>query len=409
MQGAFEVIPLAVEPAQALPGGKKSTWYRGIMTRTQQLQSLSDEELLHNLSEILQQSRQVDAELVAHIGEVDDRRLFAREACSSMFVYCIEILHLSEPEAYLRIAVARAARKHPMLLVMLGDGRLHLSGIAILAPHLTEDNREKVLARAAHKSKRQIEELAAELAPKPDVPSTIRKLPAQPPAPALQLRPDKVETSSQPDPVPPAQAVKPAPPAPPASAKTEPLAPGRHRVQFTASSELRDKLEQLQALMHEDLAAVIEAAVTEKLERLEAKRYGETKRPRKNLAQTDMSPSSRYMPAAVRRAVRKRDRDRCGFIDHKGRRCTERRGLEFHHLDPFGRGGAHDPETISLRCRTHNVYLAEREYGKEKMDRYRRRGGRVTEPATSYDVARVTGLMRPEPGPTLDGRSPARV
>jgi len=275
------------------------------MTRTQQLQSLSDDELLHNLSQIMQQSRRVDAELVAHIGEVDDRRLYAREACSSMFRYSTEVLHLSEPEAYLRIAVARAARKHPMLLVMLADGRLHLSGIAILAPHLTEDNCERVLARATYKSKRQIEELAAELAPKPDVPAVIRKLPTSPATTAPPLRLDGVETLSQPDPVPPA------PPAPPASAKTEPLAPGRHRVQFTASSELRDKLERLQALMHEDLAAVIEAAVTEKLERLEAKRYAETKRPRKNLEQTDTSPESRYIPAAVRRAVRKRDGDRC--------------------------------------------------------------------------------------------------
>ena len=275
------------------------------MTRTQQLQSLSDDELLHNLSQIMQQSRRVDAELVAHIGEVDDRRLYAREACSSMFRYSTEVLHLSEPEAYLRIAVARAARKHPMLLVMLADGRLHLSGIAILAPHLTEDNCERVLARATYKSKRQIEELAAELAPKPDVPAVIRKLPTSPATTAPPLRLDGVETLSQPDPVPPA------PPAPPASAKTEPLAPGRHRVQFTVSSELRDKLERLQALMHEDLAAVIEAAVTEKLERLEAKRYAETKRPRKNLEQTDTSPESRYIPAAVRRAVRKRDGDRC--------------------------------------------------------------------------------------------------
>ena len=71
------------------------------MTRTQQLQSLSsmaDDELLHNLSAILQQSRRVEAELVAHIGEVDERRLFAREACSSMFSFCIEVLHLSEAE-----------------------------------------------------------------------------------------------------------------------------------------------------------------------------------------------------------------------------------------------------------------------------------------------------------------------
>jgi hypothetical protein len=61
---------------------------------------------------------------------------------------------------------------------MLGDGRLHLGGIAKLAPHLTQENRDAVLGRAVHKSNRQIEELVAELAPRPDVPATIRKLPA---------------------------------------------------------------------------------------------------------------------------------------------------------------------------------------------------------------------------------------
>jgi hypothetical protein len=66
-----------------------------------------------------------------------------------MFNYCQEVLHLSEPEAYLRITVARASRKHPMLLEMLADGRLHLTGIAKLAQVLTEANRETLLARAA--------------------------------------------------------------------------------------------------------------------------------------------------------------------------------------------------------------------------------------------------------------------
>src|SRR3989304_2052822 len=165
------------------------------MTPIHQLQSISDDDLLRRLTELVRQSRRVEADLIAHIAEVDDRRLFAREACSSMFSYSIEVLRLSEPEAYLRITVARATRKHPMLLAMLGDGRLHLSGIAILAPHLTEENREEVLARAAYKSKRQIEELAAELAPKPDVPPTIRKLPTPPtppPPPIAQPRPDGV-------------------------------------------------------------------------------------------------------------------------------------------------------------------------------------------------------------------------
>jgi len=64
-----------------------------------------------------------------------------------------------------------------MLLSMLRDGRLHLSGIALLAPLLTPDNRNALLMRATHRSKRQIQELVAELSPRPDVPSMMRKLP----------------------------------------------------------------------------------------------------------------------------------------------------------------------------------------------------------------------------------------
>src|SRR3972149_3628252 len=349
------------------------------MTRTHQLQSISDGDLLRRLTELVQQARRVEAELIAHIDEVDDRRLFAREACSSMFSYSIEVLHLSEPEAYLRITVARATRKHPMLLAMLGDGRLHLSGIAILAPHLTEENREEVLARAAHKSKRQIEEPAAALAPKPDVPSTIRKLPTRAPAPALQLRPDGVKNEMP---------SRPAPP-PPAPSTAPPLAPARYQVKFTASRELRDKLERLQGLMNVDLAAVIEAAVTDKLERIEAKRYGETKNPRKTVEDTDTSPRSRYIPAAGKGIVRRRDSGQCRFVDKNGRRCTERRGLEFHHHDPFGRGGDHDPDQISLICHAHNAYLAERAHGKEGMDQFRQSGGRVSESAPAYGFPAV--------------------
>ena len=163
------------------------------MSSTHELHSISDDELLRRLSELLKHSRRVESDLVAHIGEVDERRLYAREAASSMFVYCTEVLHLSEHEAYLRITAARASRKYPTLLAMLEDGRIHLSGIGKLAPHLTDANCEAVVARAAHKSKREMEELVAELAPKPDVPASVRKLPTRPEtAPSLKLGPDRV-------------------------------------------------------------------------------------------------------------------------------------------------------------------------------------------------------------------------
>src|SRR3990172_517498 len=354
------------------------------MTHTLQLQSLSDDELLRKLSELVQQSRRVEAVLVAHIGEVDERRLFARRACSSMFSYCTEVLHLSEAEAYLRIAAARAARKYPMLLSMLSDGRIHLSGVGKLAPYLTDANWEMVLARASHKSKREIEELVAELVPKPDAAPSVRKVPVRTEtARAPELRPDAVKIEMPSRPLVPS-------PLPPATPPTvQPLAPTRYKVTFTASAELREKLERLEALMQGDLAAVIEAAVTEKLERLEAKRYGAVKQPRKTLEEIDSWPSSRYIPAPVKRIVCRRDSNQCSFVDEHGRRCTERRGLEFHHDDPYGRGGDHDPSRIRLLCRSHNLLLAERDYGKNVIESYRRNGGRVSEPAPMYFAPRA--------------------
>ena len=61
------------------------------MTCKLQLKSISDDELLRRLSELLRQSRRVESELVAHIGEVDERRLYACEASPSMFAYCTEV------------------------------------------------------------------------------------------------------------------------------------------------------------------------------------------------------------------------------------------------------------------------------------------------------------------------------
>ncbi len=342
---------------------------------------LSDDELLRRLSALVQQSRRVEWEFVAHIGEVDTRRLYARYASSSMFGYCMEVLHLSESESYLRITAARAARRHPMLLEMLRDGRLHLSGISVLAAHLTESNRDDLLARATHKSKRQIELLVAELAPRPDVPTVVRKLPqrrptAGPMAPApssvaRQLRAERVVPKA-------AAVVQPA-------KVMEPLGPSRYKVQFTASEELREKLERLRKLTGaDDLGIVIDQAVTEKLGRLEARRYGKTDRPRKSLEKTETKPSSRYIPAAVKRAVQSRDEGRCTFVDEQGRRCRERERLEFHHRHPFALGGDHSATNIVLMCRAHNGYIADADYGREKMTRYRDPLSRVSEALPAY-------------------------
>jgi hypothetical protein len=135
------------------------------MQSTYTFEAVADDELLRRLEALVAGSRHTEADLVAHIGEVDARRLYLREATPSMFVYCTERLHLSETEACLRIAAARAARRHPGIVEMLADGRLHLSAIAKLAPHITPENRIDLLRRATHRTKREVEELVAEIAP----------------------------------------------------------------------------------------------------------------------------------------------------------------------------------------------------------------------------------------------------
>jgi len=396
------------------------------MENRRSLQSISDDELLRRLAELMRDSRRVESELVAHIAEVDERRLYVREASPSMFAYCQQVLHLSEAEAYLRITAARASRDHPMLLEMLADGRLHLSGIARLAPHLTRENAEGLLKRAVHKSKRQIEELVAELFPRPDAPAMMRKLPAttgqtQPTsntwgalAGALADTRDERGLSLGPHGLAPSIQLRPDGVAKPERAVVQPLAPARYKVQFTASAELHRKLERLRALMRTgvpdgDLAAVIEEAVTEKLERLEARRFATTKAPKNGISKTNATPSSRRIPAAVRRAVYERDGSRCRYVDKQGRRCTERHRLEFHHCHPFALGGDHDPQKIRLMCHAHNQYVAEQDYGKEPMARYRRASNHGTKGGQPMALPRSDDAPRRRnpgcgPGPVHPGQ-----
>jgi len=177
---------------------------------------------------------------------------------------------------------------------------------------------------------------------------------------------------------------------PPVSGRARPaavelLAPARYKVQFTASAELHDKIERLRFLMRSsvpdgDLAAIIEQAVTEKLERLEARRFAKTRAPRETAPASNPSPATRHVPAAVRRAVYARDGGRCRYLDEQGRRCTAREGLEFHHRRPFGHGGDHSVDNISLACRAQTGDLAEVDYGRMAVAGHRCSRERSLEP-----------------------------
>jgi hypothetical protein len=71
-------------------------------TTTNDVASLPDDELLNEVRRLAQRERQATAALIQSLMEVDARRLYLREGCSSHFTYCTQVLHLEEGAAYYR-------------------------------------------------------------------------------------------------------------------------------------------------------------------------------------------------------------------------------------------------------------------------------------------------------------------
>jgi hypothetical protein len=333
--------------------------------------SLSDQDLLARVGVLAGKEREASVELVAHLAALDARpALFAAAGHGSLFTYSTEVLRLSEDATCNRIQAARACRDFPMILDLLASGAMSLTSIRILRPHLTPENHEAVLARASRRSRREIEALVAELAPRPDVPSSVRKLPTVRPAPTLLPAATMPATRVE------AATLAPSLPAPPISSPPPPLtrrpiiettSPARYRVQFTIGKESHDKLRRVQDLLRREIpdgdpAAIFDRALTLLLEKVEKAKLGAAAKPRPRSIRPG-ADRERDVPRHVQRAVGQRDGGQCGFVSRDGHRCAERTFLEFHHILPYAKGGLATVENISLRCRRHNQYEAQLIFG----------------------------------------------
>src|SRR5262249_33944661 len=148
------------------------------------LSHLSDDSLLRGLATLVAQDRITTADMLAHIAEVDERRLYAPAGYPSMYAYCVGELRLSEDAAARRIQVARIARRFPSVFEAIARGRPSVTAVGLLAPHLVEHTASELLTAAEHKSKVEIERMLAERFPKSDLLSWVAAMPASEPASA---------------------------------------------------------------------------------------------------------------------------------------------------------------------------------------------------------------------------------
>jgi hypothetical protein len=268
---------------------------------------LSDAELLAATRSLAGRSNQLLATLLAHLGEVEARGIHRTRACSSLYTYCIYELRFSEDEAFRRVTAARLVRRFPALWDAVAAGALHLTGLLMLGPHLTEENLSEVLLRAKHRTKKEIARLVRQLDPLPDVPprneplgpAPARVVPSAPTwdefvgslRPVRELAPGErprdwtanandaeAETS------PPAEAHASARPA--GGGLPAPLSPERYRVQFTAGEEYVALVDEARALLsHSSPRATLDEiqlrAMRVLVAELKRQKYAVTARPRK--------------------------------------------------------------------------------------------------------------------------------
>ncbi len=365
-------------------------WKSMLTGRFWELEGLGDDALTAGTRRLVRADRRVSARLLAHLSEIEERRLHLKQSFSSMFEYCLS-LGMSEDEAGRRMCAAGVAKRFPIIYDLIDQDKLSLSVICKLKHYLTADNHVEVLSGVSGLSYRKAEAYLAARFARPDVPSVVRKLPERASralaveptlgtAPREPIAPDTqdagtVENAAEAR----AMDARLELPMVPRSdharsrGRVEPLSPERYRVQFTADQALKEKLELAAELMahrnpSRDLAQVVNRALDVLIEKLKKERFAATSRQRRS-----KGANPGRVTNATKREVIERDGLRCSFVDEHGKRCEARGELEFDHRNPRGKGGQSDVSNVRVLCRAHNQYEAERAYGRAHVDRAKRR------------------------------------
>ena len=349
------------------------------------LSHLSDGTLLQNFATHLATHRTSTATLIAYLAEADVRKLYRPAGYPSMFAYCVGEFGMSEDEAYKRIGAARVAREFPAIFPALADGRLNLTGVVRLKPHLTSENADELLDGAAGKSKSEIEAWLAGRFPGSEMLPMVQALPAAAPPASTQLVPEPVEPSA------PGRSEAAGP-----RSKVAPIAAQRFALQLTMSQSTHDKLRHAQALLsHQipdgDIAQVLDRVLDLAIAQLEKRKFAATDRPRPTQKR---STNRRTIPAHVRRAVRERDGEQCTFVSASGHRCAATSRLEFDHIVAVARGGESTVGNLRLLCRAHNQYAAEHTFGAAVMSRKRQEASRARQEAQAAAETRAASEAR---------------
>ncbi len=287
------------------------------------LRNLSDEELLKSTLQAAADERAATTRLLKHLCEIQRRRLFAKYACASLFEYCVKILQMSEPQAARRINAARLLKEFPAIERKINSGALSLTAASQAQTFFRKENfdqkkKAEVLARLENQSARESEKILFAYSTKP----------------AAVVR----ETVKRRD-----------------TEFTE--------IKFAADEATMEDLQRLKEIWSHEMPNASFADLIKKMAQYCRKNLEKNPAPTPAPESEKPRKTTRYIPAAVRRAVWQRDGGGCTFTDEHGNRCGSRHKLQLDHIIPYAGGGKHTPENLRLRCFAHNQWHSIQTYG----------------------------------------------
>ena len=240
------------------------------------------------------------------------------------------------------------------------------------------ENQDEIFAGVRGKSKTEVETFLTRYRTSSKKPAEkIRPLSFQAAAkaPPLQLFANTTEAKREEAPLPPPQV----------SIATAPVEE-RFELRFSISKESLAKLNRAKVLEAQgqgkapSLEQVFDVALDEYLKAndpAERQKRREAKAAKKKEGlpspETVVESStkrSRHVPRAIHDQVFVRDQGKCSFVGADGTRCGSTVGIQFDHVVPFGLNGETSAANGRILCKSHNLYEAERIYGKEVMAPY---------------------------------------
>ena len=301
-------------------------------------ENLSNVDLISKTKQAVEKERHATLAVLDHLRECERRLLHLELGFSSLHEFCVTTLKYSDGAAHRRIQSMRLCQALPAARKAVADGSLSLSNATTVQHCLRErpqdfptiESKSALVTTVLGKSNRECERI---------------------------LQPEKGGTAL-------------------------------HFIADDATYDDLKRFSELRGIALNDLPRLIKEIASIARISIEKRQGIETRTsPEKPIASRNSqqgqsltpttlaareNPTSRFIPISIKKAVWLRDGAQCTFVSPITKhRCEGRFGIQFDHVVPFVCGGKSTLENLRLLCRAHNRLMANRVFGRSKIDKLR--------------------------------------